>query len=193
MIDTAKTVSDGEIKKGLSVFNRKNRKKKMIYNEKFQVETGAAHVTVIDVTKQVKAIVGKTPIKNGTVLVYTGHTSCSVQIQEFSDGKTYWGTELIMQDLINCLAKIAPTCTNEGMYLHPCPEHIRIAQKERNEKSEWGLNTDAHIRSVIMGRSVIIPIIDGEVQLGEFGCVYFADWDQVRGRTRTIIVQVQGE
>ncbi|MBO4394398.1 MAG: YjbQ family protein, partial [Spirochaetales bacterium] len=103
----------------------------MIYNEKFQVETGAAHVTVIDVTKQVKAIVGKTPIKNGTVLVYTGHTSCSVQIQEFSDGKTYWGTELIMQDLINCLAKIAPTCTNEGMYLHPCPEHIRIAQKER--------------------------------------------------------------
>ncbi|MBR4427360.1 MAG: YjbQ family protein, partial [Spirochaetales bacterium] len=41
--------------------------------------------------------------------------------------------------------------------------------------------------------SVIIPIIDGEVQLGEFGCVYFADWDQVRGRTRTIIVQVQGE
>ena len=44
-----------------------------------------------------------------------------------------------------------------------------------------------------MGRSVTIPIIDGEIQLGEFGLVYFADWDQVRARTRTVIVQVQGE
>ena len=52
----------------------------MIYNEKFQVETDAAHVTVIDVTKKVKEIFGKTKIKNGTILVYTGHTSCSVQI-----------------------------------------------------------------------------------------------------------------
>ena len=158
----------------------------MVYNEKFQVETGHAHVTVLDVTKQVREIAAKAGVK-------TGHTSCSVQIQEFSDGQTLWGTELIMQDLINCLAKIAPTCTNEGMYLHPNLEHVKGAMEERNERPEWCLNTDAHIRSVIMGRSVTIPIIEGEVQLGEFGLVYFADWDQVRSRTRTVIVQVMGE
>ncbi|MEG1515679.1 MAG: secondary thiamine-phosphate synthase enzyme YjbQ [Clostridia bacterium] len=165
----------------------------MVYNEKFQVETDHSHVTVVDVTKQVKEIANRSAVKNGSILVFTGHTSCSVQIQEFSDGKTYWGTELIMQDLINTLAKIAPTCTNEGIYLHPNSEHVRLAKLNRDEKSEWCLNTDGHIRSVIMGRSVTIPIIDGEIQLGEFGCVYFADWDQIRARTRTVIVQVQGE
>lgn len=165
----------------------------MVYNELFQVETEHSHVTVLDVTEQVRKIAAKSKIKNGTLLVYTGHTTCSVQIQEFSDGKTYWGTELIMQDLINCLSKIAPTCTNEGMYLHPNSEHIRLAAQNRNEKSEWSLNTDGHIRSVIMGRSVTIPIIEGKIQLGEFGCIYFADWDQIRPRTRTIIVQLQGE
>lgn len=165
----------------------------IIYNEKFQVETGAAHVTVIDVTKQVREIVLKSGVKNGNFLVFTGHTSCSVQIQEFSDGQTLWGTELIMQDLINCLAKIAPTCTNEKMYLHPNEAHVKGAVEERGEKAEWCLNTDAHIRSIIMGRSVTVPIMDGEIQLGDFGLIYFADWDQTRPRTRTVMVQVMGE
>ena len=102
-------------------------------------------------------------------------------------------TELIMQDLINCLAKIAPTCTNEGMYLHPNQAHIEGAVRDRDEKPEWCLNTDAHVRSIIMGRSVTVPIMDGEIQLGDFGLIYFADWDQVRGRTRTVMVQVMGE
>ncbi len=165
----------------------------MVVNEKFQVETGAAHVTVLNVTKQVREIAERSGIKNGHILVFTGHTSCSVQIQEFSDGQTAWGTELVMQDLINALAKIAPTCTNEGMYLHPNAEHIRGAVEERDERPEWCLNTDGHIRSVIMGRSVMIPIMDGEIQLGDFGLIYFADWDQTRARTRTVMVQVMGE
>jgi len=108
----------------------------IVYNEKFQVETGSAHVTVIDVTKQVREIVAKAGVKNGNFLVFTGHTSCSVQIQEFSDGQTLWGTELIMQDLINCLAKIAPTCTNENLYLHPNMAHVKGAVEERDEKPE---------------------------------------------------------
>lgn len=164
----------------------------MVYSEKFQVQSDR-RPTFDDVTKTVRGIVANSGIKNGSVLVYTGHTTCSVQIQEFSDGQTYWGTELIMQDLVNCLSKIVPTCVNEGMYLHPCPEHVRLAKLNRDEEPHWSLNTDAHLRSVIMGRSVTIPIIDGEVQLGEFGCVYFGDWDQVRARLRTVIVQVQGE
>ena len=93
-----------------------------------------------------------------------------------------------MQDLVNALAKIIPTCTNEGQYLHPCFEHIDQAAKLRGEKPFWSLNTDAHLRSVLMGRSVQIPIIDGEMQLGEFGMIWFGDWDQVRARLRTAIV-----
>jgi secondary thiamine-phosphate synthase enzyme len=55
------------------------------------------------------------------------------------------------------------------------------------------LNTDAHLRSVIMGRSQSIPIIDGAMTLGEFGRIYFADFDQVRARERTVRVQIVGE
>ncbi|MEG0357526.1 MAG: secondary thiamine-phosphate synthase enzyme YjbQ [Christensenellaceae bacterium] len=164
----------------------------MIYNERFQIQSDR-RPTFDDITFQVKEIANKSGVKNGTILVYTGHTTCSLQIQEFSDGKTYWGTELIMQDLVNVLMKIVPTCTNEGQYLHPCQNHVELAARDRDEHASWCLNTDAHLRSVIMGRSVIIPIVDGEVELGEFGCIYFGDWDQVRARLRTVLVQVQGE
>ena len=76
----------------------------MIYNEIFEIQSDR-RPTFDDVTAKVKEICAKTGIKNGEVLVYTPHTTCSVQIQEYSDGQTYWGTELIMQDLINVLSK----------------------------------------------------------------------------------------
>ena len=163
-----------------------------IYNEIFQVQSDR-RPTFDDVTSKVKEIAAKSNVKNGNVLVYTPHTTCSVQIQEYSDGQTYWGTELIMQDLVNVLTKIVPTCTAEGQYMHPCQKHVDDAARLRNELPSWSLNTDAHLRSVIMGRSVTVPIIDGEMQLGEFGCIYFGDWDQVRARKRNVIVQVMGE
>ena len=163
-----------------------------IYNEIFEVQSDR-RPTFDDVTAKVKEICAKAGITNGEVLVYTPHTTCSVQIQEYSDGQTYWGTELIMQDLVNVLSKIVPTCTAEGQYLHPCQKHVDDAARLRGELPSWSLNTDAHLRSVIMGRSVVVPVIDGEMQLGEFGCIYFGDWDQVRARERKVIVQVKGE
>lgn len=163
-----------------------------VYHETFEVQSDR-RPTFDDVTKTVKEILKRSGINNGTVLVYTGHTTCSLQIQEFSDGQTYWGTELIMQDLVDVLTKIVPTCTAEGQYMHPCQKHIELAGKDRNELPSWSLNTDAHLRSVIMGRSVTLPVIDGELQLGEFGCIYFGDWDQVRARKRKVIVQIMGE
>lgn len=163
-----------------------------VYSEKFKVQS-EARPTFDNVTDKVREIVGKSGIKNGQVLVFSQHTTCSVMIQEASDGQTYYGTELIFQDLVNALNKIIPTCTNEGMYLHPCRKHIDQAAELRGEKPYWSLNTDAHLRSVIMGRSVTVPVIDGEMQLGEFGFIWFADFDQVRARERTVIVQVMGE
>ncbi|NLG24139.1 MAG: YjbQ family protein [Clostridiales bacterium] len=55
------------------------------------------------------------------------------------------------------------------------------------------LNTDAHSRSVFFGRSETIAIVDGQVDLGEFGCFYFVDWDQLRARKRTAQVTGMGE
>jgi|LSQX01.3.fsa_nt_gb secondary thiamine-phosphate synthase enzyme len=163
----------------------------IIINKTFTIQSDR-RPTFDDVTGKVAEIVAESGVKNGSVLVYTGHTTCSIQIQEYSDGQTYWGTELIMQDLVDVLTKIIPTCTAEGQYMHPCQQHVDDAKRLRDEHPSWSLNTDAHLRSVIMGRSVTIPVIDGVVQLGEFGRIYFGDWDQVRARERTVIVQVQG-
>lgn len=163
-----------------------------IYNEKIQIQS-EAYPVFYDITQEVKEVLKNSNITNGWVVVYTGHTTCSVQIQEYSDGQAYNNNELIMQDLVQVLSKVVPTCLNEGQYLHPCRKHIEIAQRERKEEPVWSLNTDAHLRSVIMGRSVIIPIIEEEIQLGEFGRIYFGDWDQVRARSRTIIIQIVGE
>ena len=56
------------------------------------------------------------------------------------------------------------------------------------------LNTDAHIKSSIYGtNSQTIIIKDGELRLGSLGRIYFADWDILRERNRTVNVLVMGE
>ena len=146
-----------------------------------------------DVTERVKAIVRDSGVKNGIVVVFSQHTSCSVLIQEDSEAVTYMGTSLILQDTVNCLEKIIPDCRYEGQYLHPGPYHTEQAAKLRGELPEWCLNTDGHIRSCLLGRSESIPLLDGAMTLGEFGLIYFADLDQTRERDRTVRVQIVGE
>jgi secondary thiamine-phosphate synthase enzyme len=162
-----------------------------VYHEAFKIQSDR-RPTFHDVTEQVQEIMKRSGIKEGILLVFSQHTTCSVMIQEASDDVNYWGTELLMQDLANTFEKIIPTCRTEGQYLHPGPMHIEAA-KGRDELPSWSLNTDAHLRSVIMGRSVNVPILDGQLVLGEFGRIYFADFDQVRVRERTVRVQIVGE
>jgi len=148
--------------------------------------------TFEDVTRRVEDALERSGIRNGILLVYSQHTTCSVLIQEASDDVDYWGTELLMQDLVTILEGLAPTCRTEGQYHHPGPKHIEAAMG-RDELPAWSLNTDAHLRSVIMGRSQSIPVVDGAMTLGEFGRIYLADFDQTRARERTVRVQIVGE
>lgn len=149
--------------------------------------------TFHDITDRVAEMAKNSGVQNGSVLVYSQHTTCSVLIQEQSDDMTYHGTQFVLQDLVNVLNKFIPTCLAEGQYLHPGPKHIEIAARERDEEAFWSLNTDAHLRSVIMGRSETVPVVDGQLILGEFGRIYFADFDQVRARERTVHIQIMGE
>jgi secondary thiamine-phosphate synthase enzyme len=162
-----------------------------VHHEYFKIQSDR-RPTFEDVTERVQGVLKSSGIKNGILLVFSQHTTCSVLIQEASDDVNYWGTELLMQDLVNALTKIIPTCLTEGQYLHPGPRHIEAA-RGRDELPAWSLNTDAHLRSVLMGRSQSIPVVDGEMLLGEFGRIYFADFDQVRARERLVRVQIVGE
>jgi len=162
-----------------------------VYQQNFKIQSDA-RPTFEDVTVQVQEILSGSEIKNGLLVVFSQHTTCSVIIQEAADDKNYYGTDLLMQDLVNIFEKIIPTCLTEGQYLHPGPEHI-VAAAGRDELPSWSLNTDAHLRSVILGRSVTIPVADSEMILGEFGRIYFADFDQVRARERFVRVHIIGE
>lgn len=162
-----------------------------VYHDTFQIQSDR-RPTFEDVTERVVEVLKKSKINEGILVVYSQHTTCSVLLQEAADDVNYWGTELLMQDLVNVLEKIIPTCRTEGQYLHPGPKHIEAA-KGREEEACWSLNTDAHLRSVILGRSITIPVVDGQMVLGEFGRIYFADFDQVRARQRTVRVQIVGE
>jgi secondary thiamine-phosphate synthase enzyme len=162
------------------------------HHESFTIQSDR-RPTFHDVTEGVKAAVKRSGIRNGITLVYSQHTTCSVIIQEEAHDENYWGTKFILQDLVNVFEKVVPTCRTEGQYLHPGPKHIAHARKNLNEEAFWSLNTDAHLRSVLLGRSESIPLVDGELQLGQFGVIYFVDFDQVRARERTVRVQVVGD
>lgn len=150
-------------------------------------------VTFHDVTTKIEEFLAQVGVRNGVAVVSSPHTTCSVLIQEESHDRNADGTEFLMQDLLNALETLVPTYHGEGQYLHPGPEHIDVATHERDEQARWSLNVDAHLRSVILGRSESIPIVDEKLQLGQFGRVYFADFDQIRARHRTVRVVIMGE
>ena len=160
-------------------------------HETFKIQSDR-RVTFENVTDRVQDIVKKSGVKNGLVQVFSQHTTCSVMIQEDSDDIDYWGEKLIMQDLNHVLEKIIPKCRTQNEYNHPGPKHIEVADS-MGELPFWSLNTDGHLKSIIMGRSETIPVAEGKMQLGDFGLIYFADFDQVRARERTVRVQIIGE
>ena len=144
------------------------------------------------ITAKVLDILGRSGVKNGICVVYTHHTTCSMMIQENSFDISPDGQEYLNQDLSNIFESIIPTCRREGQYLHPGPKAIEFAARHGETKEE-ALNTDAHLRSALVGRSESIIVIDGNLDLGKFGHIYFVDFDQTRPREREVQVQIMGE
>ena len=164
----------------------------MVFNKSFKLESRHRAVSFHDVTDKVKEIAAESGIKNGIVVVYSHHTTCSVITQECAFDMSMTGLETLQQDLVNVFEEWIPTCRYEGMYLHPGHEALVFAE-EHGEDNFGCHNTDAHLRSSIIGRNVTIVTVDGEMDLGEFGRIHFIDWDQTRGRTRTVQVMIIGE
>jgi len=164
----------------------------MVYRESFQVQSRDRAVSFHDITDRVKEAAAKSRMKNGIVVVYSHHTTCSVITQECAFDLSMTGLETLQQDLVNVFEGIIPTCRCEGMYLHPGKKALEFA--EDHGEDNWGChNTDAHLRSSIIGRNVTIVMADGEMDLGEFGRIHFIDWDQTRARKRTVQIMILGE
>ena len=164
----------------------------MVYGKSFKVKSNDKVCTFHNVTDRVREIIAESGIKTGIVTIYSHHTTCSVITQECAFDMSMTGLETLQQDLIDVFEEIIPTCRREGMYLHPGPKALKFAQ-EHDEDARGCHNTDAHLRSSIIGRSETIVINDGKMDLGEFGFIYFIDFDTTRARERTVQVMVIGE
>lgn len=163
-----------------------------IFREAIHVQSTGYRPSFHMITDQVKEIVKRSGIQEGVCIVYTHHTTCSVMIQECSFDMTYTGLEYLQQDLCDVFETIIPTCRKEGQYMHPGPELTEFSRQHGEDKPQT-LNTDGHLRSVFLGKSEVIVLINGEPDLGKFGHVYFVDLDQTCAREREIQIQVMGE
>ena len=164
----------------------------IFFRETIEVRSTGLYPTFHDITDEVNAIIKRSGAKNGICVVFSHHTTCSVMTQECSFDKAYNGLEFVQQDLVDILEKLIPTCRKEGQYMHPGPKLTEFAHSVGESNLEC-LNTDAHLRSVLFGRSESIVIIDGKMDMGKFGHVYFVDFDKTRARDRQVQVQVIGE
>lgn len=164
----------------------------MVYREAFKVQSNDKMSTFHNVTKKTNEIIVRSEIQNGIVVVYSHHTTCCVITQEAAFDMSMTGLETLQQDFVEAFESFIPVFRKEGMYLHPGPKALAFAE-EHGEDARGCHNTDAHLRSALVGRSETIVLIDGKMDLGEFGFIYFIDFDQTRARERTVQVQIIGE
>lgn len=164
----------------------------MVYKESFRVQSDDKMCTFHNVTEQTREMVKRSGVQDGIAVVYSHHTTCCVITQECAFDRSMTGLETLQQDLVDVFEAIVPTCRREGLYLHPGPKALQFAE-EHGEDARGCHNTDAHLRSSIVGRSETIVIDSGKLDLGEFGFIYFIDFDQTRARERTVQVMIIGE
>ncbi len=127
--------------------------------EKKIVRTSGREV-IIDLTDIVRDIVHDSGILEGTVLVYVPHTTAAVAINENADPTVKTDFQKFMRELI--------------------PYDMPFSHIEGN--------SDAHIKSILVGSSITVPICDGEMVLGTWQGIYFCEFDGPRNRN--IIISV---
>jgi secondary thiamine-phosphate synthase enzyme len=125
---------------------------------------------VVDITKLVRDAIQQFPVQAGIALVNTLHTTCALFINEFQSA--------LIADLKALVEQLVP---ERGGYRHDDP---RYSDCERG-------NAHSHLRAALLGRSIALGVNNGELALGRFQSIIFAEFDGPR--KREISVQVIGE
>jgi len=119
----------------------------------------------INITDRVTGAVEKSDIAEGLVLVSAMHITAAVYVNDAESG--------LIQDIEEWLQKLAP----EG----PNYRHHRTGE----------VNGDAHLKNLLIGHEVILPVTEGRLDLGPWQQVYYAEFD---GRRRKrLIIKIIGE
>ncbi|MCI0512552.1 secondary thiamine-phosphate synthase enzyme YjbQ [candidate division KSB1 bacterium] len=119
----------------------------------------------INITHDVESALKKSKVSEGFALVSAMHITAGVFINDAESG--------LLQDIEEWLQKLAP----EG----PNYFHHRTGE----------VNGDAHLKNLLVGHEVTIPITKGRLDFGPWQQVYYAEFDGMR--RKRVIIKIMGE
>ena len=122
------------------------------------------HQEFVRITDEIAAIVRKSGVKDGTVLVSAMHITAGVYVNDWENG--------LIHDFQVWLEKLAPS----GLDYH----HHQTGED----------NADAHLKRTIMGHQLTVPITDGKLDLGPWEQIFYAEFDGQR--RKRVVVKVMG-
>ena len=136
---------------------------------KFQTEyltfKTSKHREYVHITPQVEAIVKKSGVRDGMVLVSAMHITAGVYVNDDESG--------LIQDIDKWLEGLAPFQQNY--------KHHQTGED----------NGDSHLKALLIHHQVILPITAGKLDLGTWQRVFYAEFDGQR--SKRVIVKVMGE
>ena len=136
-----------------------------VFTDYIQVIT-SGNAEVIDVTQDVEKSVQKSKIKNGIACINVMGSTGAITTCEYEPG--------LVEDIRELFDRLIP----EGPYKHD---------------KMWGDgNGHSHLRSSLIGPSLTIPIVKGDLALGTWQQIIFIDFDN-RHRERKLIIQMLGD
>jgi secondary thiamine-phosphate synthase enzyme len=136
----------------------------IVASARLSVETSGEGLT--EITGDAIRFVTQSAGRNGVLLLYLRHTSASLVIQENAD-------PAVQTDLITALRRLAPE--NAG-WVHD---------------TEGRDDMPAHVKTMLTGVSLHVPVIDGELALGTWQGIYLME-HRARPHRREVLLQFIG-
>ncbi len=119
-----------------------------------------------EITRDIAGFLEQVKAQDGAVLIYLRHTSASLVIQENADPD-------VQTDLVTALKRLAPVGAG---WVH---------------EVEGPDDMPAHIKSMLNGVSLQIPVAGGELALGTWQGIYVAE-HRARAHQREVVLQFIG-
>jgi len=116
---------------------------------------------MIEITSEVENALRESEAKNGVCVLFTQHTTCGLTINENADPD-------VKSDMLLFLKNTIPQFCDGFRHF----EH----------------NSDAHIKSSLMGASVTVPFENGKLLLGRWQGIYLCEFDGAR--ERKVLIQI---
>jgi secondary thiamine-phosphate synthase enzyme len=130
---------------------------------------------MIDITDQVEAAVRTSHVVEGSVLIYSRHTTAAIKINEHEP--------LLLEDIEAFLGKL---CPQDGPF-----NHNDFSRRTVNMEVDECPNAHAHCLHLLLNTSETVPIADGQMLLGRWQRIFLLELDHAR--LRQVVVQVSGQ